>query len=280
MRKKIQNEQERTVKCVQVKGRTFKNVKNISKFKRCTEENCKYYYDCKNNGVFRLLDCRDFANRLISGYSLATGVMIAVFVIVLFYLGNLSIFKCIAFGILGIVAFDMLCTFFEWCISKIRENTLYNKLVRMEKKCKKLEKEQNTTKEMNERVNNPYYNDIKNARVGLYGLKKLSEKFDFGKSNSSISKCVNSLIAIFEELRNNPQSYQKVAFLYEVQLPEFYNVLNSYAVFFKRKSVISKHGEILEKYVLKFLQIVENKKDEISGNEAENTLSHDTKGEI
>lgn len=263
---------ENEVKSIEVKGRTFTNVKNISKFKRCTRFNCKYYFDCKEKGVVRLFDCRDVANRIISNYSFITGSMASLIVLFFYYILKLSIFKTITFSILSIIVLDMLCTAFEWCVSKIRENTLYNKLMKMEKK----REDEKSLKNMEERMKKLYYDDINLAKTSYQSLKNLSMKNNFSKTK--ISAVLRNLRSIIVAIENDPILYSKVAFLFEVQLPEFYNVLNSYAIFFEKGSVIDKHSELQKEYVNKFFDVTETLKNEIS-KEDEN-VSSDLKGDF
>lgn len=242
---------------IEVKGKTFTNVKNISKFKKCTRENCEYYYYCKSCGVTRLLDCRRISNRIIGNYSLFTGIMLSIIVLFFYYILKLSIFKTITFSILSIVSFDILCTAFEWCVSKIRENTLYNKLIKMEKK----REDEKSIKKMEERLNKIYYDDINLAKKSYQSLKTLSEKNNF--SNTKISDVLNNLKSIIVALEKEPILYTKVTFLFEVQLPEFYSVLSCYAILFEKGSEIDSHSELQKEYVNKFFEATETLKNEI-----------------
>ena len=166
MQKKVKQDLNE-VESVVVKGRTFTDVKNISKFKKCTRENCEYYNYCKSCGVIRLLDCRRISNRIIENYSFFTGIMLSILVLFFYYILKLSIFKTITFSILSIVSFDILCTAFEWCVSEIRENTLYNKLNKMEMK----REDEKNFKKMEERLKKLYYDDINLAKTSYQSLK-------------------------------------------------------------------------------------------------------------
>ena len=245
------------VKSIEVKGRTFTNVKNISKFKRCTPYNCDYYSYCKENGVVRLLDCRASASKLIGNYSTFTGIVASIIVLFFYYIMKLSIFKTVTFSILSIVAFDMLCTAFEWSVSKIRENTLYRKLLKIEKK----KEDEKSLKKMEERLKKEYYDDINFAKTSIQSLKKLSNKENFEKSKitDSLSNLQNIIVAV----EKNPILYSKVAFLFEVQIPEFYNTLKIYEILFEKGVTIDSSAEILSKYVNKFFEITEKLKIEV-----------------
>ena len=82
-------------------------------------------------------------------------------------------------------------------------------------------------------------------------------------SKTKISDVLHNLKSIIVALEKEPILYTKVAFLFEVQLPEFYSVLNCYAMLFEKGSEIDKQSELQKEYVNKFFEATEILKNEI-----------------
>lgn len=253
-------------KSITIKGRTFTDVKEIKKFeKRCTKNKCKYYDECYANGVFSNFDCKKVSRRITSLYCLITAVFMSFFVLVVFKFLNLSIFKSIALIIFGFVLFDIFFTFFEWLVLKMKENFLFAKLSLVEKKREKLAKKEEISKQKDGRITNPYHDDIESAKVAIMALKKLANKFK--NDAEKILKCVEMLEKIIDRINVDFNKYPEVAFVFEVQLPKFYNTLTTYLSLFELENEKEEQTNLsisFENCISKFSKCVEQKYTEVS----------------
>lgn len=246
-------------KCATVKGRTFTNVKEIKKFaKRCTKNKCKHYDECYENGVFLNFDCKKVSRRISSLYSLITAILTSVFVVAVFKFLNLSIFKSVALIIFGFVVLDIIFTSFEWIVSKLKENFLFAKLSLAEKKRDKLLEKEDKLKQKEGRIKNPYHDDIESAKVAIEALKKLANKFK--NNGEKILNCVEKLEKIIDRISVDFNKYPEVAFVFEVQLPKFYNTLTTYLLLFELENEEQANLSIsFENCISKFSKCVEQK---------------------
>ncbi len=243
--------------------RVFENVENIPSCTgdKCRKKNCKYYSDCwYNEGVVRTFDCKRNAKKVTKLYSLITSVFAVMLFYNIFYTQKMGFFKGMGMLILGLVALDVICTFIEWLVPKIRDKRFYKKLVKLE--AENTEKEQKE-KEIAEakRIESekrkmeafPYYKEILKAESFVNDLVSLSDEYDFGPNEDKVSECVNTLSEIISALKEEPASYSNVAFLFEGLIEEFYKTLKFYSSFLKAGISEKKDEEILGSCVDKFL---------------------------
>ena len=57
-------------------------------------------------------------------------------------------------------------------------------------------------------------NKIDEVEAFVKGLKKFCKNNNFGNNNENIEKCIQKLLQIVKELKNNNMRYENVAFLY------------------------------------------------------------------
>lgn len=255
---------------VTIFDKKFKGVKNLKKYKNCSQKNCKYYSDCRwNDGVVRFFDCKKnahIANRI---YNLITTAIVFSLMIIIFFVCHFSIVRSIAILIISLVVLDILCTIGEDSIDKIRERHFYNKLERIEKRKNKLadaeqkqKESQKAVEEMEKATKNANYKSVIEAESFVKKLKKISDDYDFGPNEEKIDICVNKLFDIISVLKEDSSGYSRVAFLFEAYLPEFYNTLKFYSDFIKADVVKDEQVEILTKCVDKFLNFLDEQKVE------------------
>ena len=245
-------------KSVIFEGKRFYDVGRLSKSFNC--EKCKHSSYCESDEIFRFFDCNKNFRKVNVLYNLITNILVLMFVLFIFKNFEFSLFKSIAFIILGITSFDILCTSLESLVFIIRNNLFYKKLLRFEKKReeikrKKLEEEKTKVmlEEKAKKEKNPYYDDIINAENFVMGVKRISDEIEFGSSDKKVEECVTKLMEIIESLKQDGSGYRRVSSLFTGYLPEFYNMLELYAKFLKANAMTPEYDEILEKSVDKFL---------------------------
>ena len=227
----------------------FKEIENIKKFEKCQKKKCKYYQECQEiGGVVRKADCKKNQSKFKLLYNLLTGGIVSALTILIFCICGLKILKGIGVLIIFLVILDILCTTFEILVPKVLEKMFYNKLKR-----KKGKQEEVQLRKYQE-------NKIDEVEAFVKGLKKFCKNNNFGNNNENIEKCIQKLLQIVKELKNNNMRYENVAFLFEVYLPKFYNTLNYYSNLIKSKEVQEKHKEGLKRTIDDFLKFLESQK--------------------
>ena len=74
---------------------------------------------------------------------------------------------------------------------------------------------------------------------------------------------MSNLQNIIVAVEKNPILYSKVAFIFEVQIPEFYNTIKVYEILFEKGIANDNSAEILAVYVNKFYETTEKLKVEV-----------------
>lgn len=250
--------------------RSFEGVENIPSCTtdKCRKRNCKYYSDCwYNEGVVRTFDCQKNAQKVTKIYSLITSVIAVMCFWNIFFVQKMGFFKGMGALILALVVLDIICTFIESLVPKIRDKRFYNKLVKWEtekiekdKKEKELAEIKRAEDEKKKLETFPYYTDILKAESFVNDLTNLSNEFDFGPNEDKVAECVNTLSQIISALKDEPASYSNVAFLFNGLIEEFYKTLKFYSSFLKAGISEKKDEEILGSCVDKFLMHLGNGK--------------------
>lgn len=244
----------------------FKEIKNINKCNNCSLNNCKYYPECsEDKGVVRICDCKKNQNKIKLLYNLITGAIVFALTIIIFFIFNYTFLKGSAILIFFLVILDVLCTFVESTTPKFLEVLFYNKLKSIVKKAEKeneKKEQREKAKEMDKISKNPQYKKVIDAETFVKKLKKFCKENDFGESKKKIEKCIERLTEIIKRLKKDCTSYSRVAFLFEVYLPEFYDALKYYSTFAKAKAVKNEHEEVLKKCVEKFLKFLNSQRIE------------------
>jgi len=249
----------------------FEYVKNISKFSNCSNKNCKYFKDCCNRkgGVVRTFDCKKNARKVLLIYFFLTSTIITWVLITIFKTLQLSFVKGTAALIISLVILDIICSIIENLVLVVRDKLFYNKLKKIEKinrkneKIKKQEEEaKKAAEELEKTTKNPHYKSVIEAEVFVNSLKVLSDKYNFGVNNDKIDECVKKLMEIIELLKKDSTGYNRVAYLFEAYLPEFYNTLNLYSNFIKADIKTEEYEETLTICVDKFNKFLNNQKIE------------------
>ena len=226
--------------------------------------NCKYSkWDCNTkDSILRRLDCRKYAEKLEKLYIfiitfISSFLAFSIFVTIKHSLLKALLVLWIAFNVL-----DIVCSVIEDNFYGIREIYFYRRLCRLKIRRQKELKEEEVRKEKDEfkkASKDPFYRDLIDVENCLNKLKKISDNFDFGKNRIAIEKCVEKLFEILELLKEDSSTYSKVAFLFEVYLPEFYNTLKLYTDFIKKDEVTEEYEKILTECVKKFSQNIARK---------------------
>jgi len=248
--------------------RCFENVENIPSCSVDKCDDCKYHSECEyNKGAVRTFDCLKNAKKVTRLYTLITSIIVMMYFWNIFFVQKLNFFRGMGNFILGLVALDIVCTFIETMIPKIRDKRFFNKLVKLElenNKKAQIEKELAEAKRIedeNEKSKKfPYFKDILKAEFFVKNLKSISDEFDFGSNNGKVSECVNILNQIILALKEEPTSYSTVTFLFDGLIEEFYKALKFYSSLLRAGINEKKDDEILGSCVDKFLMHLKSNK--------------------
>ncbi len=152
---------------------------------------------------------------------------------------------------------------------KFRDKRFYNKLKKAQivkdekaRKEKEIEDAKRAEEERELLSKLPYYQDVLKAEKFVTTLKKLSDQYNFGKSNEKISECVDKLFEIIEILKKDSSGYPRVTFLFEGVIEEFYSALTKYSYFLKAEFNDPENEKVLESCVDKFLNFLNSQKIE------------------
>ncbi len=255
---------------VYVGDERFDDVKNIKRYQSCGPDNCKYFRECSSNGgIVRSFDCRKRKNFVMWVYNTVTGAFAAMIFAYLFVIKNLGFFKGIGFLIIGLVILDVICTFIELAVPALRNKRFYKKLKKIQKRNlirekKEQEKKdiQRATAEFEKMAASPYYQDVLKAESFATNLKQISDEFDFGECDKKVDECVKKVNEIIEVLKEDSSGYNRVAFLFEGALEEFYNILKLYTCFIKAGIHEERNERVLRNCVDRFYNYLGDQKIE------------------
>lgn len=261
---KTNKKKDKLVFTIKIFDEEFKNVEPIKKCQHCSHRTCK-----NSNYALRFFDCKKNALVATNIYNIITEIIVLFIAHTIFFYYNFGFFKNVSFFITSLVILDILCTFGEDMVSKIRERHFYNKLKKAKKKKEKIDadnlKEKNQKKvleEIQENKKSPYYKDVLEAEKFVESLKELVEKYSFGSNEKKINQCVEKLSEIVDILKKDASGYGRVAFLFEAFLPEFYETLSFYSQFVTADVVEEEYENILTHCVDKFLNFLSNQRIE------------------
>lgn len=202
-------------------------------------------------------------------YNFFTSILVMIGFFQIYGQYKLGFFKGTAVLIIFLVVLDIICTIIEVSVPKIRDKYFYNKLMKRdkretekEKKRREEEEIKKAAEELQKMTQTPYYKNVSEAETFVNSLKEISDDNNFGENDQKIEFCVNRLNEIIELLKKNPSYYNRVAFLFEVYLPEFYNVLKQYTDFMEADCEDEELKQILTKSVDKFLKFLNSQKIE------------------
>ena len=202
-------------------------------------------------------------------YIIITSVLVMAITTLIFSVYHFNNLRSWAFLILVLVILDILCTIFEVLIVKIQKKHILNKSKRAEKRIIKSaeHKQKNyeakkTKEDMKKALKNPDYKKVLDAEVFIKKVQKLSESYDFGAHKKNITICVDKISEIISILKNDCSGYNRVSFLFEKYLPEFYTTLKYYSNFIIADIVSNEQERTLSKCINKFLDFLQSQKIE------------------
>lgn len=249
--------------------RTFKDVPNIHKYKRCSNsQKCKYYKKCcDTDGVIRIFDCRKNLNKLQFIYNLSSTFFALMIFIEIFNKRQTAFFTGLGILFISMVILDIICCIIEYVVPKIRDRYFYSKLVRQEKKNGTKKQKEQTLKratEAEEKLEEmflfPYYSDIVKAETLVNNLKKLSEQTNFGINGKAIKDCVQQLSVIIRVLKEDSSNYSIFATLFETEILQFYQMLENYSYLVKVNRCKPRYEKMIEVCCGKVLKSLADKK--------------------
>ena len=270
LRRPYENDKGIIVHEVEVKGKVFKDVPQLSK---CT--NCSLYDYCE--GQIRKFDCMKTSKILQKTLNIVSAIPVVLAVFAIYKHFNLGFFKGTAALLIFLVVYDAICAFGEVFVKRLRDNRLYRKLLkhqkREEKKQKEAElkaKEEADAQKALERLrvfkNDENYECLKRAEEAINVLKEISNTIDFGLNHSKIASCLMMLSEIVELLKTDISQYNKAAYLLEVYLPDFYDTLRIYSEITEEQMQDAEKQEVLSKFVKKFYNYLKEQKSEVKSN--------------
>ncbi len=254
---------------IEVCGKCFEDVQ-MKAISRSTLGcgNCNHYkYDCEVNDVkFRKLDCNKYANKWKELYQALTCLVVAFMVYVFFVYLNLSRIRAIAMLIIACTVLDIVCCIAEELFCYVREKMFCRKLEKNEEAAKEAEEkakqiEENKAKEQMENCFKMlYYQRIANAEVLTNMLMKMLQKHNFGENHDKIAVCYQKLVETLELLKKDSIFYGRLSPIFEVYLPEFYNVLRCYTKFMQANAVTNECEQTFAKCVDQFSTFLSNQR--------------------
>jgi hypothetical protein len=169
------------------------------------------------------------------------------------------------------VIMDIFCYIIEEkIVSKIYENKSLKKLERLEK----VTKEENEKKEALEQLAKeekiredrekiPYYTQIESAQNFVNLLTALTNEYDFKNNKKSIKLCISKFNEYLEQLKIDSSGYMRVAYIFEVYLPEFYRTLELYSNYIKADTVTEEKEEKLSITIDEFYRFFSRNKADV-----------------
>ena len=248
-------------------GIVFEDVPCIKKFnKKSKKKKCEWFNlhqcDCK---PLRMFDCQKKLETLQTIYIWVTGIIFILSTIFIFFVYDKNILKGFGYMLLIFIAMDIVCCLIEIIIPFLRDKFFYRKLMRIKGKKEKIkpkEEEFQKTKKVKKIFETTYSGKVILAEEFVKKIRKVLDENDFGCNNRKIDECVNRLEEIIEILKKDSSNYPRVAFLFEVYLPKFYDILMQYLAFIDADCEKEQVKKILSDFMEKFIEYLKTQKIE------------------
>ena len=261
---------------IEVCGKCFEDVQmEVIPRSKLECRNCKHYeHDCRDYDTkFRKLDCEKYANKWKELYHALTCVVVAFMVYVFLVYLNLSKIRAIAMLIIACTVLDIICCIAEELFCYVREKMFCRKLEKKEEAAKKAEEKAKEDKEKAKQIEENkakeqlencfkmlYYQRMANAEVLTNMLMKMLQKHNFGESHDKIAVCYQKLSQTLDLIKKDRIFYGKLSPLFEVYLPEFYNVLRCYTKFMQANAVTNECKQTFIRCVDNFSDFLNDQK--------------------
>lgn len=244
-------------------------LKGLKAFERnnskCRSSNCKYYYECEGERVFRKYDCLRNSRKLKNAYNMFTNFIVATWTYFVFSHFEFGFFYKMSLLMLSLAGFDILCTLVEECVPQIY-NWLFEqklkKLLKVQKKEKEAEEAKVKAEEEAKFRDVPSYQDVQKARTITQTFSEISKQCDYGSNTFNINCCVESCEVIMKILEKDPFYYYRVSDVFEYYIPRACTTIGMYKKAVETNTKTEQHDILFEQFIGAASVYLDKKKNE------------------
>lgn len=250
---------------VRVGKQTLKGFKATKRnHSKC--KNCRFYFDCDQERVFRKYDCRINANKLKKAYKRLTAFAVTVWAFFVFSHFEFNFFYKMSLVMLSLTGFDILCVLLEGSVPKIYD-WFFELKVKKRLKAHKKEKDAEEAKakaEEEARIRDiPGYLGVKKARTITEKFSEISKQCDYGSNKTNINSCVESCEVIVKILEKDSSDYYRVSDVFELYLPRVCTTIEMYKKTMEADEATEQQQILFEQFIEAASKYLEKKKNEV-----------------
>lgn len=227
-------------------------------------KNCNFRFSCQYryyNRTIRKYDCMAKQATIYNIFSIFSAIVLLIFSASIWY--TMPWLNALAIIGIGTLIMYIICYIIEDIVSYFWNYTFYNTVKKLDEKNKEIEalNESKKIQEEKERIEAlPYHKQIENSINLVNNFNCLLKNNDFVSCKKHLNQCKSILNEIITILKENNDYYPRVKSLFEIELPELYNLLVQYSAITNANCVDKEINSILNNTIENFLCYLKDQK--------------------